>query len=104
MGVLLSLLVSHVLGYGTLYARHTSDNHCNPNDTFIEITDSMLLEMMEDGVQGKHTYEEYNDLERRCGLENLYGYAKEWNVIDNTMTFEEFLKHPLCKYTLDLNR
>ena len=100
MGVLLSLLVSHVLGFKNQNARHTSDNHSNPNDTFIEITDSMLLEMKENGAKDKHTYEKYKEGEIRYYFEYLYGYAKESHIIDSTMTFEEFMQHPLCRDTI----
>lgn len=55
----------------------------------------MAQEMML-GVQGTLTAEQYRDVEIRCYYENLYGYARDWNVIDSTMTFEEFCKHPLC--------
>ena len=100
LGFVVGALVT-LLGIFSLYRPQQKqpsiifDTYYNKADTIYEISPEELQNMMK-GVQGDLTAKEYHNLEERCYFENLYEYAKMWNIIDSTMTFEDFLKHPLC--------
>ena len=92
IGLLPLFFVSTFLNESARYQSVDDTSSSNQSDT---VTYEDYIEWMK-GVQGDLTDEEYHDLEVRCYFDNLYHYAKDWNVVDSAMTFEEFLRLPIC--------
>ena len=81
-----------------------ADETSSQSDTSSVPTYEDYMDWMK-GVQGDLTNEEYHDLQVRCYFENLYYYARDWNLVDSAMTFEEFLRLPVCNEdSIDLFR